>query len=108
VLQVVREALTNVEHHAHARRAWVSLKRGEGLLIVVTVEDDGIGIKSDQSPRGHFGLSIMRDRAQSVGGELDIERREPGTRVRLTFRAQTAFGSPAPPVESITATESPQ
>ncbi|MGB2815621.1 MAG: HAMP domain-containing protein [Burkholderiaceae bacterium] len=108
VLQVVREALTNVEHHAHARRAWVSLKRGEGPLIVVTVEDDGIGIKGDQSPRGHFGLSIMRDRAQSVGGELDIERREPGTRVRLTFRAQTAFGSSAPPVESITVTESPQ
>ena len=108
VLQVVREALTNVEHHAHARHAWVSLKRGEGPLIVVMVEDDGVGIKSDQSPRGHFGLSIMRDRAQSVGGELNIERREPGTRVRLTFRAQTAFGSFAPPVESTTVIESPQ
>ena len=30
VLQVVREALTNIEHHAHARHAWVSLKRGAG------------------------------------------------------------------------------
>jgi two-component system nitrate/nitrite sensor histidine kinase NarX len=108
VLQVVREALTNIEHHAHARHAWVSLTRGEGQLIGVTIEDDGIGIKGDQSPRGHFGLSIMRDRAQSVGGELGIERREPGTRVRLTFKAQTAFGSSAQPVESFTAIESQQ
>ena len=108
VLQVVREALTNIEHHAHARHAWVSLKRGEGQLIAVTIEDDGIGIKGDQSPRGHFGLSIMRDRAHSVGGELSIERREPGTRVRLTFKAQTAFGSSAQPVESFTVIESQQ
>jgi two-component system nitrate/nitrite sensor histidine kinase NarX len=108
VLQVVREALTNIEHHAHARHAWVSLTRGEGQDIAVTIEDDGIGIKGDQSPRGHFGLSIMRDRAQSVGGELSIERREPGTRVRLTFKAQTAFGTPARSHESITVIESPQ
>ena len=108
VLQVVREALTNIEHHAHARHAWVSLIRGEGQVIAVAIEDDGVGIKGDQSPRGHFGLSIMRDRAQSVGGELGIERREPGTRVRLTFKAQTAFGSSAPPVESTTVLESPQ
>jgi two-component system nitrate/nitrite sensor histidine kinase NarX len=108
VLQVVREALTNIEHHAHARHAWVSLNRGEGQVIAVTIEDDGIGIKSDQSPRGHFGLSIMRDRAHSVGGELAIERREPGTRVRLTFKAQTAFGSSAQPFEINAVIESPQ
>jgi two-component system nitrate/nitrite sensor histidine kinase NarX len=108
VLQVVREALTNIEHHAHARHAWVSLKRGAGPGIEVTIEDDGVGIRNDQSPRGHFGLSIMRDRAQSVGGQLAIERRPPnGTRVRLAFNAQTAFGTPAH-TESITAVESPQ
>jgi two-component system nitrate/nitrite sensor histidine kinase NarX len=94
VLQVVREALTNVEHHAHARHAWVTLRRGGGRAIDVCIEDDGVGIGSDESPRGHFGLSIMRDRARSVGGELTIERREPtGTRVRLVFSAQTAFGT---------------
>ena len=108
VLQVVREALTNIEHHAHARHAWVSLTRGEGQVIAVAIEDDGVGIRSEQSPRGHFGLSIMRDRAQSVSGELNIERREPGTRVRLTFKAQTAFGSSAQPVESTAVIESPQ
>jgi two-component system nitrate/nitrite sensor histidine kinase NarX len=102
VLQVVREALSNIEHHAHARHAWVSLRRGAGQSIEVTVEDDGVGMQSDHSPRGHFGLAIMRDRAQSVGGRLVIERRQPtGTRVRLTFDAQTAFGAAAP-AESVT------
>jgi two-component system nitrate/nitrite sensor histidine kinase NarX len=93
VLQVVREALTNIEHHARARHACVILKRLDANRIEVMVDDDGIGITSDQSPRGHFGLAIMRDRARSVGGALAIERRQPGgTRVRLTFVAQTAFG----------------
>jgi two-component system nitrate/nitrite sensor histidine kinase NarX len=93
VLQVVREALTNIEHHARARHAWVILRRLDANRIEVMVDDDGIGIASDQSPRGHFGLAIMRDRARSVGGALAIERRQPsGTRVRLTFVAQTAFG----------------
>jgi two-component system nitrate/nitrite sensor histidine kinase NarX len=108
VLQVVREALTNIEHHAHARHAWVMLKRGTGQSIEVTVEDDGVGITDDQSPRGHFGLSIMRDRAHSVGGQLAVEPRRPsGTRVRLCFNAQTAFGAAAH-AESAPSVEVPQ
>ena len=70
--------------------------------------DDGVGIREEQSPRGHFGLSIMRDRAQSVGGQLVIERRQPtGTRIGLSFKAQSAFG-PAAHIEFTTAVESPQ
>jgi two-component system nitrate/nitrite sensor histidine kinase NarX len=92
VLQVVREALTNIEHHAHARRAWVALRRDVDNAIEVSVEDDGIGIGQGRSPHGHFGLAIMRDRAVSVGGEITIEARVPrGTCVRLRFRPQTAF-----------------
>jgi two-component system nitrate/nitrite sensor histidine kinase NarX len=92
VLQVVREALTNIEHHARARQAWVSLHRCADDAIEACIEDDGIGIVEATSPRGHFGLSIMRDRAASVGGQLTIEPRTPrGTRVRLRFQPQTTF-----------------
>jgi two-component system, NarL family, nitrate/nitrite sensor histidine kinase NarX len=93
VLQIVREALTNIEHHSHAHHAWIKLTRDRAGSIEVLIEDDGIGISQPHSPRGHFGLSIMQDRARSVGGTLSVERRDPsGTRVRLKFIAQTAIG----------------
>lgn len=104
VLQVVREALTNIEHHAHARHAWVTLARSLGA-IEVTIEDDGVGIDANRSPRGHFGLSIMHDRARSVGGNLAVERRAPnGTRVRLSFKAQSTFAAAAAAVPARTET----
>ena len=94
VLQVVREALTNIEHHAHARNAWVALCRGGDGAIEVSIEDDGIGISDLRSPHGHFGLSIMRDRAALVAGELSVEARTPGgTQVLLRFRPQTTFAT---------------
>jgi two-component system nitrate/nitrite sensor histidine kinase NarX len=106
VLHVVREALTNIEHHARARHAWVTLRRGGENAIDVCIEDDGVGIRSNQSPRGHFGLAIMRDRADSVGGRLTIEGRQPaGTRVRLVFNAQTAFGASTVTTEAASAAE---
>jgi two-component system nitrate/nitrite sensor histidine kinase NarX len=97
VLQIVREALTNIEHHAHARHAWVALRRGSEGAIEVSIEDDGVGIGDSRSPHGHFGLAIMRDRASTVGGELSVEARTPvGTRVLMRFRPQTAFAAARP------------
>jgi two-component system nitrate/nitrite sensor histidine kinase NarX len=91
VLQVVREALTNVEHHAHARRADVRLAIEQGR-IRVTVEDDGVGIKDAEPPTHHYGLAIMRDRAATLGGTLQVARRaEGGTRVVLEFSPRGPF-----------------
>ncbi len=91
VLQVVREALTNVEHHAHARSAAVRLAIDQGL-IRVAVEDDGVGIKDAEAPTHHYGLAIMRDRAATLGGKLSVARRaEGGTRVELEFSPRGPF-----------------
>ncbi len=91
VLQVVREALTNVEHHARASRADVRLAIDQGR-IRVTVEDDGIGIKDAEPPTHHYGLAIMRDRAATLGGALQVVRRaEGGTRVELEFSPRGPF-----------------
>jgi len=91
VLQVVREALTNVEHHAHARRADVRLAIEQGR-IRVTVEDDGVGIRDAEPPTHHYGLAIMRDRAATLGGTLQVARRaEGGTRVELEFSPRGPF-----------------
>lgn len=91
VLQVVREALTNVEHHAQARRADVRLAIDQGR-IRITVEDDGVGIKDAEPPTHHYGLAIMRDRAATLGGALQVARRaEGGTRVELEFSPRGPF-----------------
>ena len=85
VLQVVREALTNIEHHAQAHRAEVRLAVENGH-VRVTVDDDGVGISDAQPPTHHYGLAIMNDRAATLGGRLRVFRRpEGGTRVEMEF-----------------------
>jgi two-component system nitrate/nitrite sensor histidine kinase NarX len=97
VLQVVREALTNVEHHAHARHADVRLGIEQGR-IRVAVDDDGVGIKDAEPPTHHYGLAIMRDRAATLGGTLQVARRtEGGTRVQLEFSPRGPFQVAANP-----------
>jgi len=98
VLQVVREALTNVEHHANARRADVRLAIEQGR-VRVTVDDDGVGMQNAEPPTHHYGLAIMRDRAATLGGTLRISRRsEGGTRVELDFSPRGPFRADGRPL----------
>jgi two-component system nitrate/nitrite sensor histidine kinase NarX len=85
-LQIVREALSNVLKHAHARHCQLDLlQQGDGQILI-SIEDDGIGIGDSISPAGHYGLTILRERASSLHGNLHIERRSlGGTRVALSF-----------------------
>jgi two-component system nitrate/nitrite sensor histidine kinase NarX len=99
VLQIVREALSNVVRHSEAAHAWLSLTATDSG-IEVTLEDDGRGIEARAVPRGHYGLSIMRERAASLRGALEIGPGPAGgTRVRLAFPdrdAGEADGRPIP------------
>jgi nitrate/nitrite-specific signal transduction histidine kinase len=97
VLQIVREALSNVEKHARARAVSVELTRGADGSFSVAVEDDGVGIATGTSPAQHFGLDIMRDRAHLLGATIDIGRRSSGgTRVSLRVPARITL-VPVPP-----------
>jgi signal transduction histidine kinase len=64
----------------------------------VTVADDGRGFDPDASHPGHLGLHTMRERAEAVGGTLELSARpEAGTIVRRRVPAQNrAVSSPAP------------
>lgn len=85
VLQIAREALSNCARHAQASEAWVHLHQ-QGDLVELRVEDDGVGLQPDYDGRLHHGLTIMQERARSLGGQLSLEPREPqGTLVRLRF-----------------------
>jgi two-component system, NarL family, sensor histidine kinase DevS len=96
VYRVVQEALTNVSRHAQATRATVSVVRRDGL-IRAEVTDDGRGLSRNGDPahvpagprgdglQGGFGLSGMRERAELVGGELELGPAPGGgAAVRLT------------------------
>ena len=86
LLRITQEALTNVRKHSSARRVDVELASRNGK-IVATVVDDGVGFDPEslrRSPFPRFGLAIMHERAESVGGELTIESSpHEGTRVRI-------------------------
>ncbi len=98
VLQIIREALSNVEHHAHTQRAWVTLARDEAGLVRIAIEDDGVGYQQTGPLQHHYGTSIMRDRADSLGGTLTIAARpESGTCVELSFRPKMELGGAAAP-----------
>jgi len=90
VLQIVREALSNVARHARATRCRVGLLI-EGEQVQVSVIDDGAGILSQDdaaAPRHtHYGMIIMTERAESLGGAVEVGAGpEGGTAMRLRFR----------------------
>ncbi|WP_331000042.1 ATP-binding protein [Pseudothauera nasutitermitis] len=89
VLHIVREALSNMLRHAEAGRASVRIVCVEGRELEVDIEDDGIGVGDRLADgRHHHGLTIMRERARGLHGEIHIGPREGGgTRVSLRFPA---------------------
>ena len=80
---IVNEALWNAWRHGRARQASVTLWYGKrGLLI--TVVDDGCGFEPGRQLQGHFGLRIMRERAEALGGRLQVYSvPQKGTQVSL-------------------------
>jgi two-component system, NarL family, nitrate/nitrite sensor histidine kinase NarX len=74
MIRIVQEALHNVRKHAQAERALVSVESREGWLRV-SVQDDGQGFdpaRSTAAVGGHFGLHGMRERAEGLGGKLEV------------------------------------
>jgi signal transduction histidine kinase len=85
LMRILQEALTNVRKHAQAKKAWVSLEKDSKSMLLL-VADDGRGFDpaSQPSKNGtHFGLSTMRERAESMGARLQIDSK-PGGGTRLT------------------------
>jgi two-component system nitrate/nitrite sensor histidine kinase NarX len=90
---IIQEALTNVRKHARASKAWVRFEQ-EGDRVRISVEDDGQGFDPAQvagKGRQYFGLQIMRERAESVGGELELDAR-PGQGMRVVMRLPLTSG----------------
>lgn len=86
-LRIVKEALINVRKHARAGTVLIRLDQAPGVLRL-EIEDDGRGIGAatlGPGLPGHRGLASMRDRAEVLGGSLEVAGLEHGTRVRVTL-----------------------
>ncbi len=93
LLQIVREALSNIHRHAQASHACVSIelescspKKVPLDKIQVKIWDNGIGLPKPLGKQGHFGLGIMEERANSLGTQILFQRRQPkGTLITFDF-----------------------
>ncbi len=84
IVQLTREALSNIARHAHATRAAVRLE-GSGKQAVLVVTDDGIGFHPENNSAGN-GLRNMRERAAKLGGSLEVTSAAgKGTTLRVAF-----------------------
>jgi two-component system nitrate/nitrite sensor histidine kinase NarX len=72
--RIVQEALNNVRKHAQARQVHMALIPN-GRKLKLRIEDDGLGfdVKSARSLHGRFGLSTMQERAELLGGSLQVQ-----------------------------------
>ncbi len=77
--RVCQEALLNITKHSKAHHVEIDLWQ-EDSAIKMNIQDDGQGFNinsSKQQTSGHYGLSIMKERAQAVGAQLSINS-QPG------------------------------
>lgn len=82
--RITQEALRNVTHHSGA--GTVSVELAAGPNVTLTIVDDGHGFDPANVPKGHLGLAIMHERADSIGAQLEINsERGAGTTVRLSY-----------------------
>ena len=88
VFRIIQESLANIRKHSQADVVRILLRYRDDMYSLL-IEDDGVGFdESTITPEGgsQLGLNILRDRANQIGGQLDIES-EPGegTRIHLEF-----------------------
>ena len=91
VFRSAQEALRNTAAHAGAGHVSVSVSQTTGMVTLL-VADDGRGFDEQQlaerRTEGHLGLSIIRDLAESAGGNLRVNS-QPGDGTRLELELPT-------------------
>lgn len=82
LLRIAQEAVANAVKHGRAQKVEMELRYAP-TLVSLSVTDNGAGFATSQAPpTGHFGLLDMRERAQQMGSQLNIDS-EPGSGTRV-------------------------
>ena len=90
LLQIAREALSNIQRHADAKLVNITLYQHlddeVGQRIHMQISDDGVGLPKHFDTQQHHGLKIMQERARNLGGKFQIKGNTPhGTVVQVSF-----------------------
>lgn len=73
VYHIAREGVMNALKHARATDMWITVHEQDDS-IVLQLRDNGVGFDmSAPGPEGHFGMAMMRERAQVGGGTFEVE-----------------------------------
>lgn len=92
LFRILQECLTNIAKHAGAKHVVVEVSFGADL-ITLEIVDDGAGFDPAKTPKNHYGLINMKERARKANGEVSIESAPgKGTKVKLSVKP-----IPAPP-----------
>jgi signal transduction histidine kinase len=94
IYHVAREGVMNALKHAQATDLWVSVRRLEDD-IVLELRDNGVGFDTDApGPEGHYGMAMMRERAQVGGGTFNVQSAPgEGTTITVSFPVALLQGS---------------
>ena len=85
LLRIAQEALYNVQKHADAEQIWIELSY-EPNGVRLAVKDDGKGFDTSAMKKSnHFGLQVMQERTESIGGVFQLSSRPGhGTQIMVT------------------------
>jgi signal transduction histidine kinase len=87
IFRTTQEALENICNHANARNLFLNVRYSKKELEL-EIRDDGIGFNPETASQpGHFGLIGMKERAQSVGGDLQLSS-NPGKGTTICLKIQ--------------------
>ncbi len=95
IYRIYQEAMNNVLKHTRADEVRIRLQKENGKIIL-EVKDNGDGFDVPEDwleliRQGHLGLAGMRERAEAMGGALEVDSRPgAGTRIRVSVPLQTA------------------
>ena len=82
--RLLQGALSNVLKHASAKSVKVSLGCMKDSVLILVIQDDGVGFDTTSRPGSHsFGMTAMRERVEVLGGRIHIQSSPPGSMSKL-------------------------
>ena len=101
IFHIAREAVMNSLKHAQATDFWISVHEDEEW-IVLELRDNGVGFDPEApGPEGHFGMAMMRERAQVGAGTFDVQS-APGEGTTITVKFPSSLLQEEAPPQAVT------